>query len=890
MKKLLAFSVMVYSFCANISSAQIALDGSMGQKGPLTGPNYIINAGMGSLYGSNLFHSFGVFNVNTGESATFIGPAAVQNVIGRVTGGAASNIDGNLSCSIQGANLYLINPAGMMFGPNATLDVTGSFVATTANYVKLSDGGRFDATNPSASVLTLAPVSAFGFLDGNIGAITVDRSYLKTADGKSLSLIGGDINVTNGYIVAPGGRIDLVSAASKGEVLLSGATAPDVSSFSKLGNISITHDDPNRLSNSAYPIFADDGSTFSNSLANIDTSGESGGAIYIRGGQFVMDRGLIYADTYGSKNGSGIDIDVTGNVKLENRNQPAPDYNTVDSWTYLAGSTIQSGTYSEYSDAGRGGNILIKAGSVDLRDFASISAMTNGPGAGGDINITTGSLTCWAGDVSSYSLGVMAGAGNAGKIVINAVSVDLENISTIGAQTYGLGAGGEVNINSDSLALSASFISTSSIGGSFPTGEMYGIGNGGKIIINAGSVDLKDGSSIEAWSWGPGSGGDINITAGSVTLSGASSFNATSGGEMAGAGNGGNIIISAGSVDLKDLSSITAATWGSGKGGDIAVKANSILLDGGTPNGYNATGIYASANSAGDGGSITVDTRTLTMTNGAQISVSAWDSGKGGDVAVKANSILLDGMAPDGTYVTGIYANTYSESSGAGDGGSITVDTGSLTMTNTAEINARAWGAGKAGDIRLNVANLLSISSGYVSTSADQSSGGSITINGGAVILTNASSISSSVFSGEGGGGNVTINSMNLLALDKSDITANATDGRGGNAYLNTDAYIHSADSVITANSNKQELQGTVIIQSPALDISGSLGSLTANYTTGAVMASDRCAARSFENASSFTIGGRDGIPLDTESAILWRMGNKDECGGMEETPAGQIY
>jgi filamentous hemagglutinin family protein len=130
------------------SHAEVILDGTVGPRGPIAGPDYMIPDTVGFRVRNNLFHSFQTFNIHTGESGTFTGPDSIQNVIGRVTGGASSLIDGRLSCSIPGADLFLINPWGMIFGANASLDVTGSFYAGTADYLKLGELGRFDAIHP----------------------------------------------------------------------------------------------------------------------------------------------------------------------------------------------------------------------------------------------------------------------------------------------------------------------------------------------------------------------------------------------------------------------------------------------------------------------------------------------------------------------------------------------------------------------------------------------------------------------------------------------------------------------------------------------------------------------------------------------------------------------
>ena len=191
---------LVFFLCLGTSSvavAGISTDGSLGAKGPLAGPNYQIPDTLGQTRGKNLFHSFGSFNINTNESATFTGPSSIQNVISRVTGGSPSSIDGILSCTIPGANLYMMNPSGVMFGPNASLDVKGSFHVTTADYLKFSDGGIFYADLAKSSVLSVADPQAFGFLSANPAAISVDRSVLTVPDGQTLSIVLPEVGVSS---------------------------------------------------------------------------------------------------------------------------------------------------------------------------------------------------------------------------------------------------------------------------------------------------------------------------------------------------------------------------------------------------------------------------------------------------------------------------------------------------------------------------------------------------------------------------------------------------------------------------------------------------------------------------------------------------------------------
>src|SRR5712691_10844015 len=205
LRRLLCFSGLLLSSVPTISQAQITLDGSLGPRGALTGPNYVIPAAVGQIRGPNLFHSFDQFNLRLlqGESATFTGPNTITNILSRVTGGSPSIIDGLLRSQIPGAHLYLFNPSGVVFGPNASLDVSGSFHVSTADYLRLADGARFSAHLSDTSVLTVAPPAAFGFLGPTPAPISVSGSTLEMPEGQTLSFISGDLTVAPFLSLSP---------------------------------------------------------------------------------------------------------------------------------------------------------------------------------------------------------------------------------------------------------------------------------------------------------------------------------------------------------------------------------------------------------------------------------------------------------------------------------------------------------------------------------------------------------------------------------------------------------------------------------------------------------------------------------------------------------------
>ena len=283
---------MTYGLTCFTVQAEITLDGTLGPSGSLPGPDFVIPAEVGQQLGGNLFHSFGLFNINATESATFTGPDSVQNILGRITGGSSSTIDGLLRSEIPGANLFLLNPAGMLFGPNAQLDIPGSFHASTADFLRLGEEGRFDAARPQASLLTVAPPSAFGFLGDSPAGISLQGSNLRVPRGETLSLIGGNLAIQGSQLAVPGGRINIATAASSGEVIPD-AESLEVGSFERLGEINISQ-----------------GSV-------IDIGGGGGEGIFIRGETFVLaDGSAINSSTASQESGGDINIITSGSATI----------------------------------------------------------------------------------------------------------------------------------------------------------------------------------------------------------------------------------------------------------------------------------------------------------------------------------------------------------------------------------------------------------------------------------------------------------------------------------------------------------------------------------------------------------------------------------------------
>lgn len=224
-------------FCVLTSlpvTAQIVPDGTLPANSSIqTQGNSSILTG-GTRAGSNLFHSFEQFSVSTGNTAYFNNASDIQNIISRVTGGAVSNIDGLLQTNGT-ANLFLLNPNGIIFGPNARLDIGGSFVGSTASSLKFADGTQFSATAPQTTPLLTISVPIGLQYGGNPGRIGVQgngqglrttselidtTAGLRVQPNQTLALVGGDVTLEGGTLKTAGGRIELGSVAGSSLVNL----------------------------------------------------------------------------------------------------------------------------------------------------------------------------------------------------------------------------------------------------------------------------------------------------------------------------------------------------------------------------------------------------------------------------------------------------------------------------------------------------------------------------------------------------------------------------------------------------------------------------------------------------------------------------------------------
>jgi filamentous hemagglutinin family protein len=851
--------------------AQIIPDNTLGPESSRTVPETINNLPSdriegGATRGASLFHSFGEFNIGEGRGAYFGNPSGITNIFSRVTGGNPSNILGTLGV-LGNANLFLINPKGIVFGSNARLDVRGSFLASTADSIVFNNGVEFSSANPQGAPLLTVNIPVGLRFRENPGAIINSSSVtqvlqdqtipvgLAVPPGQTLAMVGGDVIFNNGFVSAFSGNIQLGSVASPGFVsfnITPIGLGLDYTNVANFGNIELS------------------------GLSAVTASGPGGGAIALRGGNVTLrDRSGLVSDTLGSIDGRGIKIE-------------AAQFSLLD-LAFLGSTTLGTGA---------GGPIWIRtAENIELKGigFEDFRRRVLGPAAAQQqldatdrqSTITTGTL----------------GVGRAGEIALDTKRLTIREGSAIVNPTLGTGDGGSVTIRAkESVEINGSGLFTTT----------FNSGNAGSIAIETGQLSVTDGAIVSPSTVGAGNSGNLIVTASESVIVARdradSPLNTALATNSVGTGRAGNIEINTRSLRVEAGAIISSSSGVStkervipegGSGGNITVKASDSVEVIATSAGsipFPST-IGAGTFGSGKGGDVTLNARRLILRDGGSILASTLGAGDAGNLTVTADkSVEIAGtttMNFPSTLSTAsgdfLIQNLFGLQSPSGAAGSLSIATGRLTVRDGAGVSVQSFGTGAAGSINVVADSIALNTKGSIDGTTRLGTGANITLRARDIQLRNNSRISSDAGGTEGG--NITLNSDLLVGQNNSDITAYARTAAGGRVNVNVPSilgFTAASREQVRSRLGLTEAQLEALQESPtsllptsdiaalsqnsapalpaAVNPAQGLVELPQNIVAPAALIAANPCTQGTESA--FTVTGKGGLPLSPDDSL----------------------
>ena len=808
----------------------------------------------GATRGSNLFHSFLDFNIGEAERVYFDSPAGVESILGRVTGGNLSNINGLLGTTgASDAALILMNPNGVVFGENARLDVQGAFVATTAAGVQIGETGLFSAIDPENDNLLSVKPSAYFFNDlQNTGDIEVFGSELQVPNREVLMLLGRNVLVDGGRLSAREGQVYLGTASGTGTVVVEDKQLiiPDEIQQGVV-----------RLENEAV----------------VDVRRATAGDIQVVAGEIEI---LSGSDFLG-----GIDAS-SGRLGAQ-----AGDIRLNAAGTVMMSGNSQIRNTVEADGVGDAGDVLIDANAVRVLDGARINVSTFGRGDTGGIKISAQDALFEGVDGDGNPSGMFAvvqedaqGQGEAIEVVADTVSVvDGAIIATL---TGGDGDGGDVLIRaSDRVLLSSFEVGTEATSVISSGVEERGVGQGGSITIVTDSLIVEGNSQLNSSTGGVGDSGNVDITASSVAVTDGGLVGSNTGG----IGDAGDVLIQASDrvlfsgfreedgVNLGSAASSATNPEAIGEGGDIDIVTQTLVVEDGAF-------LSASTSGTGDAGDINVVADSVAVTDGAFLSASTFGTGDAGDISLQVeDNMLFSGLGTEGI---GSFASSSVTNDGTGQGGDIKITTGSLMLEDTAQLSTSVSGEGNAGNIEVTAADSVVITGGsfLISSSDGRGDSGDIVVEADNSVLLSglsengrvSSSIRSSVgFSGFGEGGDIEITTGSLTVENGASIVS-GTFGRGDAGNIS----LRARENILFSNDTGEQGDGvlTTVASGVLSDGEGNGGSIeiaadAVSFLNGASV-----------NTATFGVGNAGSVSIRAHDRLLFSGRNANFSSGINSS------
>jgi len=838
------------------AQAQIVPDGTLGaERSQVTAnpnlrglPGLLIQGG--ARRGVNLFQSFADFNVGNGQRVYFANPTGVENILSRVTGRNPSNILGTLGVN-GAANLFLLNPNGILFGANARLDIAGSFVASTSDRFDFGNGQSFNAVNPNAPpLLTIALRPGLQYGSNYQGNIT-NAGNLAVGAGQTLSLAGkevtmtGSLSTSGGTVQVLGDRLSLldharvdVSGFQGGTILIGGdyqgqGSLPTATTTLVSKNVSLNAD--GETNGGRVIVWANDSTRFDGSIsARGGNLGGDGGFVEVSGKRLLDFTGRVDTTAVFGKPGSLL-LDPDNIVIVDGAFNPGelpsnggtalltPDFPGATS--YVSNQTIAQAGANVFLQAGNtisfNAPIRFQNAGVGLTAEAGRDITVNADiiTRGGDVKLTAqaGNLTINGATIDTnidFTAGTIAGnveltAGN--QVAINGGSIDAR--SNNGGSTFNT-----IKISGGSVSLNGAYVTTTNVGGgiagdvaitardrvSMTNGSgVFARGDQGRILIGTSDYFPTSPNTIQISNSQLRTNNDVP---GNGTLNvGAISLHATS------------------EISLTNGTEIDTSTFRSGDAGNVFLRTDGGVIS------LDNSDVFSTVESGGkgDSGYIRVDTGSLVMTNGSQLQTLVRGGGQGdpGVILVFASdTVSLSGVSPNG-FPTAIFsvidegavggAGSNTQFGGGlldvlqGDNatkltGTVGIFADNVFLSNGAAVNVSTFGQGNAGSVLVSADQLISLRGNSsifsaVAPGLNQTSG-AVLFFADSIHLRDRSGVAVDN-AGTGLAGAILMAARGIWLDNQSYISAESTSGLGGDILINTYALILGRNSSISATS-----------------------------------------------------------------------------------------